>query len=258
MVDKYGESPMKNRYQLPLLAIFATQLAYAADTNPQNKSDKSWQGSAELGVLLTSGNSDTTNLNSKFNVTQQLKTWRNTYTFASIYAESDDIKTEEQYRSSIQADYIFNDRQFWYLRGAYNKDLFSGYEYQSSASTGYGNRFWQEEDGSYLEASVGAGYRNNKIDEDYTTDSSERTPIARFSATYEEHLSKTSLFKQELNSEISTENGSAISESISSLQANIVDNLAMKLSYRVKHSTDVPVDTKKISTETSVSVLYSF
>ncbi|MGB7389760.1 DUF481 domain-containing protein [Marinomonas sp.] len=257
---------MKARYHLPFIALLATQAVHAAEnettpakkTNPQNKTQKPWQGSVELGVILTTGNSDTTNINSKFNVVQQLETWRNTYTFTSLYANSDDTKTEEQYRGAIQSDYIFNDHQFWYIRGAYDKNLFSGYDYQSSASTGYGNRFWQEEDGSYLEGSVGGGYRNNKIDEDNTTDDSERIPIVRFSGTYEKHLSTTSLFKQELNTEIGTENGSSITESVSSLQANVVDNLAMKVSYRVKYSSDVPADTEKTDTETTVSMLYSF
>ncbi|MEL0635384.1 MULTISPECIES: DUF481 domain-containing protein [Marinomonas] len=248
---------MKAKYHLPLLAILATQMAYA-DTNPQNKTQKPWQGSAELGMILTTGNSQTTNINSKLNIVQQLKKWRNTYTFSSIYADSDDTKTEEQYRGTVQGDYIFNDHQFWYVRGAYDKNLFSGYEYQSSTSTGYGNRFWQEDDGSYLEASVGLGYRNNIIDENNTTDDSERTPITRFSATYEKNLSKTSLFRQELNTEIGTEHGSSITESVSSLQANIVDNLAMKVSYRIKYSSEVPADTENTDTETTVSMLYSF
>lgn len=248
---------MKAKYHFPLLAILAAQMAYA-DTNPQNKTQKPWQGSAELGMILTTGNSQTTNINSKLNIVQQLKKWRNTYTFSSIYADSDDTKTEEKYRGTVQGDYIFNDHQFWYVRGAYDKNLFSGYEYQSSTSTGYGNRFWQEDDGSYLEASVGLGYRNNIIDENNTTDDSEHTPITRFSATYEKNLSKTSLFRQELNTEIGTEHGSSITESVSSLQANIVDNLAMKVSYRIKYSSEVPADTENTDTETTVSMLYSF
>ncbi|MEL0615042.1 DUF481 domain-containing protein, partial [Marinomonas arenicola] len=67
-----------------------------------------------------------------------------------------------------------------------------------------------------------------------------------------------SLFKHELNTEIGTENVSSITESVSSLQYNVVDNLAMKVSYRVMYSSDVPADTLKRHTQTTVSMLYSF
>lgn len=257
---------MKIKYHLSIVAMLATQVAYADDapptpekkTNAQNTTQEAWQGSVEFGVIATTGNSDTTNLNGKLNLVQQLESWRNTYTLTSISADSDNEKTEEHYRGTVQGDYIINDRQFWYVRGSYDKDLFSGYEYQSSASTGYGNRFWQEDDGSYLEASAGLGYRVNRIDDDNTTEDSESTPIVRFSATYEKHLSTSSIFKQVLSTEIGTDNANSITESVTSLQANIIDDLAMKLSYRVEYSSDVPSGTERMDTETTVSVLYSF
>lgn len=253
---------MKATYLLPLCVLCAAPIAHAADNqqanNPQNKTQKPWQGSAELGLISTTGDSDTTNLNTKLNIVQQLTSWRNTYTLTSLYAKSDGNKTSEQYKATEQSDYIFNDHQFWYVRGAYDKNLFSGYQYQASTSTGYGNRFLQEKDGSYLEVSAGVGYRSYKIDENNTTDESQNTPIVRVSMTYNKQLSKTALFKQELSTEVGTDNGTAVNESITSLQANIVGNLAMKLSYTVDYASKVPTGTAHTDTETSVSVLYSF
>ena len=69
----------------------------------------------------------------------------------------------------------------------------------------------------------------------------------------------TSTNRSNLNgSEISTSGGNTVNESVSALQANIVDNLAMKLAYRVKYTSDVPSDTDTTDPETTASVLYSF
>lgn len=141
---------MKLKYGLPALAMLVAQAAHADDAATAPGEKKTWKGSMELGVLVTSGNSKATNINGKLNVTQDMEHWRNTYNLESLYTDSDEETTAERYRGAVQGDYKFNDKEFWYVRGAYEKDRFSGYDYQSSVSTGYGNRFWQVEDGSFL------------------------------------------------------------------------------------------------------------
>ncbi|ROQ23443.1 DUF481 domain-containing protein [Gallaecimonas pentaromativorans] len=253
---------MKLKYGLPALAMLVAQAAHADDAATAPGEKKTWKGSMELGVLVTSGNSKATNINGKLNVTQDMEHWRNTYNLESLYTDSDEETTAERYRGAVQGDYKFNDKEFWYVRGAYEKDRFSGYDYQSSVSTGYGNRFWQVEDGSFFEASAGVGYRSNEIDRDSSDyqegDESDRGAIGRLAAKFEYHLTDTSLFRQELNTEIGLEDGNSITESVTSLQANVMGNLAMKVSYRIKYTSDVPADTEKTDTETSFTLLYSF
>lgn len=240
-----------------VVACFTTPLTYAAD-NDLDSNASNWSGSAELGVVSTSGNSDTDNLNGAINFTQETVQWRTDYSLSSLYSSSDSETTAERYTGSVQANYKFDTQQFWYVRGAYEKDRFSGYRSKGSTSTGYGNRFWQQADGSFLEASFGVGYRDFAIDRDSVDGESDRGSFVRLAGTYENHFTPTSLFRQELNSEISTSGGNTVNESISSIQASIVDNLAMKLSYKVKYTSDVPSDTDTTDTETTASVLYSF
>lgn len=249
---------MKKALLTPLaVACFAAPLTYAADTDLDSNAS-SWSGSAELGVVSTSGNTDTNNLNGALNLTQESVQWRTDYSLSSLYSSSDSETTAERYTGSVQANYKFDTEQFWYVRGAYEKDRFSGYRSKGSTSTGYGNRFWQHTDGSFLEASFGVGYRDFAIDQDSVDGESDRGSFVRLAATYENHFTPTSLFRQELNSEISTSGGNTVNESISSIQASIVDNLAMKLAYKVKYTSDVPSDTDSTDTETTASVLYSF
>lgn len=240
-----------------VVACFAAPLTYASNTDIDSKADN-WSGSAELGVVSTSGNTENNNLNGAINLTQETIQWRTDYSLSSLYSSSDSETTAERYTGSVQANYKFDTEQFWYVRGAYEKDRFSGYRSKGSTSTGYGNRFWQHVDGSFLEASIGVGYRDFAIAKDSIDGHSDRGSFVRLAGTYENHFTPTSLFRQELNSEISTSGGNTVNESISSLQASLVDNLAMKLSYKVKYTSDVPSDTDTTDTETTASVLYSF
>jgi len=54
------------------------------------------------------------------------------------------------------------------------------------------------------------------------------------------------------------DDSSTISESLTAIKANLIGNLAMKLSYRVKHESKVPAGTAKTDTETALSLLYGF
>ncbi|SBS34851.1 hypothetical protein MAQ5080_02994 [Marinomonas aquimarina] len=249
---------MKKALLTPLVAVCcAAPLSHAADTDLDSNADH-WSGSAELGVVATSGNTETNNLNGAINLTQESVQWRTDYSLSSLYSSSESETTAERYSGFVQANYKFDTEQFWYVRGAYEKDRFSGYRSKGSTSTGYGNRFWQQADDSYLEASFGVGYRDFAIDEDSVDGESDRGSFVRLAGTFEKHFTPTSLFRQELNSEISTSGGNTVNESISSIQASIVDNLAMKLAYKVKYTSDVPSDTDTTDTETTASVLYSF
>ncbi|MCO4785609.1 DUF481 domain-containing protein [Marinomonas atlantica] len=241
-----------------LIPLFATSLASPTAFADTDSNADNWSGSAELGFVSTSGNSDTNNINGRLDLTQESIQWRTNYSLSSLYSSSDSDTTAEKYSGSVQSNYKFNTEEFWYVRGTYENDRFSGYRSKSTGSTGYGNRFWQASDGSYLEASAGVGYRDFAIDRDSASGESDRGTFVRLAGTYEKHFTKTSLFRQELTSEISTSGGNTVNESVSSLQANLIDNLAMKLAYRVKYTSDVPANTETTDTETTASVLYSF
>lgn len=253
---------MTIKHKLAILAFLSVPLAHAADDSSTEVKvkPKPWQASVELGFLMNSGNTDSTNFNTKINATQELIHWRNNYTLSSQYTRADDNKTAENYNGTLESNYKFNDSEFWYVRGAYKKDLFSGYDYQSNVSTGYGDRFIQSQDGSYVEATVGVGYRYNQLEDTKTTTDTgaAKTPIVRFAITGMKQLSPTAMIEQTLDTNIGTIDGSSITKAVSSLQTNIRNDLAMKLSYTVEHSSTVPEGTENTDTTTSVTLLYSF
>lgn len=220
---------------------------------------KDWEGEAELGVLKTTGNTEETNVNGRLGLIHEVIEWRNIGNFRSAYSEAEDETTAERYRADLETNYKFDDHQYWFLRGGYEDDRFSGYDFQSSATTGYGNRILRWGDESFLDLSAGVGYRFNKLEEpDEDGNRDEEEAIARLAAQLDFALSENALFRQKLSSEIGLDENNVITESETSLQANVVGNLSLKIAYRVKHVSDAPPDSDKTDTETSVSLLYGF
>ncbi|MBY6033284.1 DUF481 domain-containing protein [Marinobacter daepoensis] len=217
------------------------------------------EGEAELGILVTSGNTEETKVNGRLGLKHETVTWRNTGEFSSRYTKADSETTAEEYQAALEADYKFDDNQYWYVRGAWEDDRFSGYDFESSVSTGYGNRVWQSGDRSFLDLSIGGGYRYNKLEElNDDGDDAEDEAIARLAAHFDYALSETALFRQKLSTEIGLEDNNTVSQSETSLQTSIVGSLSMKAAFRVKHVSDAPAGTEETDTETSLSLLYGF
>ena len=217
------------------------------------------EGEAELGILLTSGNTEETKVNGRLALKHETPTWRNTGEFSSRYTEADDETTAEEYQAALESDYKFDEQQYWFVRGSWEDDRFSGYDFESTLSTGYGNRVWQVGERSFLDLSGGLGYRYNKLEEvNDDGDDAEKEAIARLAAHFDYALSDTALFRQKLSTEIGLDENNTISQSETALQTSIVGSLSMKAAFRVKHVSDAPAGTEKTDTETSLSLLYGF
>lgn len=233
-------------------SFFVAPLAHA-------DSDKSWEGEAELGVLISSGNTDETNINSRLGLIQEAVTWRNKGDFSTAYSKADDETTAEEYHAALETNYKFDEQQYWFLRGSYEKDRFNGYEFESTVTTGYGSRFWNSGTRSFLDLSIGGGYRYNKLEElNSDGEEAEKETIGRLAGQFDYALSDNALFRQKLSTEIGLEDNNAITQSETAIQANIVGNLSLKAAYRVKHVSDAPAGSEKTDTETSISLLYGF
>lgn len=238
-------------------AVAITAVVIAPFASAQE--DGNWKGETELGVLITSGNTEETNIKGRLGLIHEVETWRNTGEFRTNYSETDDETTSEKYLASLETDYKFSENQYWFLRGSYEDDRFSGYDFESSVTTGYGNRVWNSGDRSFLELSVGGGYRYNKLAMvNAQGEDTEEEAIARLAAQFDYALSENSLFRQKLSTEIGLDENNTVTESETSLQANVVGNLSMKAAFRVKHLSDAPAGSEDTDTETSLSLIYGF
>ena len=238
-------------------AVAITAVAIAPFASAQEADN--WKGETELGVLITSGTTEETNIKGRLGLVHEVETWRNTGEFRTNYSETDDETTAEEYLAALETNYKFDKNHYWFLRGSYEDDRFSGYDFESSVTTGYGHRVWTSGERSFLDLSVGGGYRYNKLETvNAQGEDAEKEAIARLAGQFDYALSENSLFRQKLSTEIGLDENNTVTESETSLQANVVGNLSMKAAFRVKHLSDPPAGSEDTDTETSLSLIYGF
>jgi len=220
---------------------------------------KDWEGEAELGVLITSGNTDQTTINGRLGFKHEVEYWRNSATFRSLYSKADGTTDSEKYAAEAETNYKFAEPQFLFFRGAYEDDRFSNYDYRSNVTAGYGSRVWEPDERTFLDLSVGAGYRYNRFDEpNEDNEQYEEQAIGRLAGQLDYALSPTALFRQKLSTEIGLEDGNTVTQSLTSVQAQLRDNLSLKISYLVENISDAPPGDEDTNSETTISVLYGF
>jgi putative salt-induced outer membrane protein YdiY len=214
-----------------------------------------WSGSAELGYVSTTGNTETTNIKGRANTLWQGVIWSNDTRLEFLNLEEDGERSAGKFLITNKTDRILTEKSYLFIFESYEEDRFSGFEYQTSISAGYGRNLIKN-DTMTLDVEAGPGYRISKYDEKIEGESKENEAIIRLYGNYVWALSDNAEFQQELTVEGGSKN--TISKSITSLKTTIVGELAMKLSYTVKHTEEVPVGTENSDTETTVTIMYSF
>jgi putative salt-induced outer membrane protein len=244
---------MVKKILLIMLIVFSlTGTAFAAD--------KPLGGEGEIGMMLTTGNSETQSVNGKIGVTYESERLINTLDFQGLYTsektEDDDgverdKASAQKHEGAIKAGYKFTENDYSFIRGAYLNDRFSGYHYQNTASAGYGRKLITG-DRVHLSIELGPGYRYEKL----RAGGSEEDAIFRASGLFSLKLTEGTAFEQELSME--TGDDKTITRSVSAIKAQIIAALAMKLSYTIDRQSKVPVDTEKTNTETALALVYGF
>lgn len=153
---------------------FAQAPAPAAATDPL-------VGSASLGYLATSGNTDSTNANGSFKVTWDLDgPWKHDWTALLISARTNGVTTAESYSAGYKAQRDFSETGYLFFSADWREDLFSGFDRQVSQAIGYGRRVIDSER-HMLALEAGAGARQADVT---TEKSSTRRSSAAGSTTY--------------------------------------------------------------------------
>jgi putative salt-induced outer membrane protein len=209
-------------------------------------------GSASLGYLATSGNTESTNANASFEATWDLDgPWKHDWTALAISARTNDVTTAESYAAGYKAQRDFSETSYLFFSADWRQDRFSGYDRQVSQAVGYGRRLIDNER-HMLSLEGGAGFKQS----DVTTGEEVDEAIVRGALDYLFTISETSEFNQKLLIEHGDEN--RYTESTTSLKTRVVGNIAVILSYVIKSNSDVPVGIEKTDRFTSIALEYAF
>lgn len=233
------------------LVLFAALMFVAPLSLAQGESESPWSGSASFGFLSTSGNTDNSSLNAGFDLGYATGNWTHLLETIAIYADEDDVTTAEAYEVAFKSEWDIDDASFLFVRLRWRKDRFSSYDTQFSQTVGYGYRVIDKEK-HQLSLDLGAGARQSDLIDGTKQDEF----IARGGLDYTWVLSETAKFEQVFGVEAGDTNTYA--ESVTSLSAQVLGDLALVASYTVKHNTDVVPGTEKTDTYTALTLEYSF
>lgn len=213
-----------------------------------------WTTDIELGYVSTSGNSEASSLKARLESKREVDQWRYLIHFDSLNSEEDGERSAERYFLSNKLDYKFGERSYLFGFASYEDDRFSGYDWQAVAAAGYGYRII-EADNMTWDAEAGPGYRVSAVEDDTIADD-EHELILRASTKFQWLITDNATFEQELSTEVGQDK--TVSRSTTALKSTIIGALAMKLSYSVRYTDNVPPGTRHADTETAVTLVYSF
>jgi len=233
-----------------------TLISMASSVSALEMAGSNWKGAAEAGAVITKGNTETKTLNGKLSFTHERNKWRHHINLEALKTSGEDVNgdentTAERYLAAGKSDYKFGKHSYMFGMLQYDDDRFSGYEYQATGALGYGLRVIHEPH-LFLDLEAGPGARQSKIKNGDT----ENEFIIRASGNLEWKITETTLFSQSLISDFGEK--STIVISVSALAAQIVGNLSMKTSLRLKRTSDVPPDIKKTDAELALTLVYNF
>jgi putative salt-induced outer membrane protein len=240
-----------NKIYLPVILVLITVVGQsnateqAAATTPV----EGWGGEAEIGILMTRGNTDTTTQNIKLGVHYHTGAWEHKLQWLSLRSEESGVVSAERTDTYYRSTYNFSRRNYAYGSLRHENDRFAGFNRRDTEIIGYGYKLYNEKPLLWdLETGVGARQT------DYTDNTDSNEGIVRLATKIEWLMTQTSSLKQELYVESGSLN--TATQSTTSLKVKINSSLAMKLSVNVQNNSEVPVGTLHTDTVTALTLVY--
>ena len=211
-----------------------------------------WKGKGEAGIVFARGNTDADTVNFKLGMSEEVDRWKHALEMSALRATSGGVKSADRYMAGWQSDYKISDRTFAFGGLRYERDKFSGFDYQATASTGVGYKFC-DTDKMQLSGQVGAGYRRIK---DGVTGQSSGNAVFVGGFDYENVLTATTKVVDKFHLESGSDN--TLLSNFVGLEVKMNTALALSVGLDARQNTKPPSPRKKTDTVTTVSLVYAF
>ncbi len=247
---------------LALLVVAALPLLAQAEDAP-----RPWDVEVDLGIINTSGNTETSSFQGKLDAKQKLEKWENQYIVSGLYKQDqvedgNGVKsketTAEKYFGSLKSAYLIgSEKSYLFGYGSYTNDKFGAYETYTTLALGYGDWIYSSPRVQWF-AEAGPGYFEGKKPQDEVTGIAMKESGAMLRAASELvwKINGHSEFKQTLSVEAGSDNTRTISET--SLATNITDAMKMKVGFNLANDSKVDAGKEATDTTTYVNLVYSF
>lgn len=255
--------------KIPLtICLLALTVTAAAD---DGDAKRPWDIEVDLGAIATSGNTETTSVQIKLDVKQNLEKWENQYILSSLFKEDEVVaddgtksteKTAEKYFGSAKFAYLIGvEQSYLFGFGSHTRDEFGAYRTYNTLAFGYGDWLYSSTNLNWF-IEAGPGYfEGDKVTQSDDPDvpdtiTEESGAILRAATALEWKVTSTATFKQMISVESGSDNTRTQSET--SLSTTITDSMKMKVGFTLANDTEVALGKEKTDTTTFVNLVYNF
>jgi putative salt-induced outer membrane protein len=241
---------------LPLVAL--------ADEAPPPPPQGVWTGKGQLGYTGSQGNTDGSSANAGIDMGLLVDPWEHKLHLAALYGKSAGIVSAERFDANGQSQYNFTSSYFAYGAVRYQRDLFSGFQYQASETVGVGYKILSTPD-TKLSAQVGVGYREIRPEDlvqqpngSYlrTPEDNENSVVGTFGLDYAQQFTKSTALSNKLLVEVGS--GDKLITDTVALTVKMSTRLALNIAYTIQDNTAPPDGLKKVDTTETVNLVFAF
>lgn len=230
---------------LSLAAVIAP--AFAA---PALAETTGWSGEGQLGVSLTTGNTEDTALLAALKLNYVADRLSHSFKALADYRDSFNVTTNEEYALGYQLNYDFTPELYG----------FGSLDWQKNEFTGIANR-WTQAAGvgfhavatatTVLDLEAGVAFRQT----DYVATGGNGETALRLRGYFSHAFNENVAFSQEVIGVIGESN---TVDAVSAVTAKVTDALALRASYEVSYDSRPLTGLKDTDTATRIGVVYGF
>ena len=216
-----------------------------------------WKGKGEAGAVWASGNTDSSSVNFKLAMTKEADQWKHALDMSYLRSTSNGDTSANKFVGGWQSNYNFDARTFAFGALRYEHDEFSGFNYQASASTGIGYKFY-DTDTLKFSGQAGVGYRKIK---DNVTGATSNDLIFVGGLDFGYQITATTQLVDKFHMEAGSDN--TLLTNFAGVEVKMSDRLALAAGYDVTYNTDPPANPlgpayKKTDTVTTLNLVFAF
>ena len=205
----------------------------------------------ELGATFTTGNTEERTVRYGVTMDWLRENWDYQFTSDGLLGSRQGETTAQRFYHVARGRRDLNETSYLAVRGSYEDDRFSGYDYQADFTASYGRSWLQSIDNMSLDTDIGPGYRQSESDEANLSEL-----IVRVAGEYEWGISETANFYQDVALEFGQD--SNIFRSETGIESEIMENISLRFSINIKHQTEVPSGREKTDTQSAVTLVWNF
>lgn len=254
-----------NARTLALSIIAFLPTAALADAAPPPPPQGVWTGKGQAGLMASQGNTEARNANAALDLGLLEGPWAHSLHLEALFAKSAGISSAERWGALWQSNYDLTPALYTFGALRYQRDLFSGFNYQESVSAGVGYKIF-DTDSLKLSVQAGPGYRRERpqaLTKDAAGNVIARALGAPASSAilsagidYSQALTATTTLSDKLL--VESGGGNTLLTNALALTVSMSSRLALSLGYNVQNNSSPPPGLKKLDTIETANLVFSF